>query len=212
MTNHRSPIASGLTRAALVCLCAGLLLGSGCRSITARIQDKVHNIEEGITRKSGEIQDDFEVTITTMAVEHQQFLKCEAIMRAWRQAQNAYQKDFGAYAPGLSTMQGGNKSGTKYVDQAVTASMNGVCYVVEMSATDTDYRMLFEVDKQALVREYRSRLQDKNLPRDQRRHMALRVEQLRSATPCRITATELGATASGQCGFVGDTRQSKDLQ
>jgi hypothetical protein len=188
---------------ALLCLAAVC----GC-SLTRNVEGRLENIEDEIQRRSSEIQEEFKATITNMAVEHRQFLKCEEIVRSWRMAQSSYFKDFGAYAAELDAMQGNNPLKKYYVDKSVPGAMTGVCYVIEMNAADTDYRMLFEMDKQALVQQYENQLDEPDQDTDTREYLERRISQLRTAAPCQIVATEQESKAGGQCGFAAQTSKN----
>ena len=178
-----------------------LLSVAGGYFIFRGAQQGIRDFESGIQRKSSEIQEEFEATISNMALEHKQYLECEQVADAWRMAQSGYHRDFGAYADEPDAMRGRNTLQKHYTDDALADAMKGVCYIIEMSASDTGYRMSFEVDKQALVQQYEKRLDREKDPRT-REHLMLRVNQLRSAEPCRIRATNLEITANGQCGFA----------
>ncbi len=178
-----------------------LLSVAGGYFIFRGAQQGIRGFENGIQRKSSEIQEEFRATISTMAVEHKQYLECEQVADAWRMAQSGYHRDFGAYAGEPEAMRGRNTLNKDYVDETLADAMKGVCYIIEMNASDTDYRMMFEVDKQALVQQYERRLNREKDART-REHLKLRINQLRSAEPCRITATDLEIAANGQCGFA----------
>ena len=193
----------GKTRTIALCVLCLSFAAAGCNA-RAFFQRGLDSIEQRITRKSDDIQKAFKATITNMAVEQEQYLKCREIVNAWRAAQNGYYKDFNTYAGKLSALRGDNAEKKFYLGNDIAESMSGVCYIIEMQAADANYRMLFEMDKMALVKQYEIRLSDPDLAGDRRAYLKMRIDQLRTATPCQVTATDQGLQAGGQCGFAGD--------
>ena len=185
---------AALITAALICATPG------CRA-ARNVEKKLDSMEKELQEKPGEIAKELVVTFTNMTAEHEQYLKCMDYVRVYRKAQVAYRKHYKTYTEDLAALYGNNPDRLIYIKEKTRRRMAGVCETVQTRASDTDYNILFETDKKALVEQMEQQLEQGGLTEQQKEMLRNSIAQLKKAEPCQITATDHGVTSSGQCGF-----------
>ena len=160
--------------------------------------------EQRISGTPVRIQQEFIATLGNLSLEHQQFTQCRALVDVYRRAEKAYRQDFKTYTANLGALHGNNDKLQIYVDEATRARTKDVCYLLEAQASDTDYRLMFELDKKALINKYQQQRESPDLGKTQATDLDRRIEQLRHAHPCQVVGSDRGVSFHGECGFEGD--------
>jgi hypothetical protein len=190
------------TRLKLLVFTAVLLL-SGC-SIVRNAEKKIDSIEKEISDRPEVIEKELASTISNMVREDAQYRECIGIATRFQDAEKAYHGEFKAYAAGIKALKGGNPKGRIYLEEDIERKMSGVCYLLEWKATDSDFSLMFEIDKKALVSKAQEQLKKGGMDETRKRDLERRVEQLQHAKPCHLFATDQGLSNRGECGFESE--------
>lgn len=184
---------------------------SGCNPVKT-VERKLDSMEKELKNKPAEIGRDLVLTFTNMANENEQYLECNEFAKSYARAQKEYRAVYGAYTEDTGALHGNNPGRQIFVQESVRRGMDGVCYIIEDKAAETDFRMLFETDKKRLAHNLRSRIEGNNLAPGERESLRRRIVQLEHAEPCHIVATDRGVRSRGQCGFETDETRKSEQQ